>query len=129
MLNEDLALHAASLLINLQTYDQLVDFDNHLDSPVKDWTNADLDLTIKEALDHPDYEEEEEDDESDEWTVIVKFPFSTFHFTIPSKQSFEPHSFLLIYSSAIFLRQWRGSHSLVIVIWFAICFWIFQDLL
>lgn len=66
MLNEDLALHAASLLINLQTYDQLVDFDNHLDSPVKDWTNADLDLTIKEALDHPDYEEEEEEDESDE---------------------------------------------------------------
>lgn len=65
VLNEDLALHAASLLINLQTYDQLVDFDNHLDSPVKDWTNADLDLTIKEALDHPDYEEEEEE-ESDE---------------------------------------------------------------
>lgn len=82
-MNEDLALHAASLLINLQTYDQLVDFDNHLDSPVKDWTNADLDLTIKEALDHPDYEEEEEE-ESDEWTVIVLFPFFTFHSMIPS---------------------------------------------
>ncbi|XP_059476082.1 ER membrane protein complex subunit 8/9 homolog [Neocloeon triangulifer] len=61
---ESITLHAASILINLQTYDELVDFDNHLDCPSKDWTNSDLELTIKEALSHP--EEEDDDEESDE---------------------------------------------------------------
>ncbi|XP_065341433.1 ER membrane protein complex subunit 8/9 homolog [Cloeon dipterum] len=60
---ESVTLHAASILINLQTYDELVDFDNHLDCPSKDWTNADLELTIQEALNNPDDEDEEDSDE------------------------------------------------------------------
>jgi len=61
VVDEKVVLSAASLLINLQTYDQLVDFDLHLDCPAKDWTNGDLDMTIGEALDHPDFDEDSDD--------------------------------------------------------------------
>ncbi|KAF4520816.1 hypothetical protein B566_EDAN007111 [Ephemera danica] len=47
---ENATLEAASLLLQLQSYDQLVDFDNHLDCPSKNWMNPEVNFAISQAI-------------------------------------------------------------------------------
>ena len=70
MEQEKSTLDAASMLLRLQSYDQLVDFDNHLDCPSRDWTNPEVNGAIGQALNTEveveSSEEQEEDEEEEE---------------------------------------------------------------